>query len=750
MNSLQRVSHSHALLNPYGAAERLGLDRALVVALAAAVALTLAVVGFAARPASAEYIPQDPVLGNILKLDPDLKLVRRDDRLGIGNLVVKHPDRVKAEKNEPNYESWGTAFLIGECHIMTARHVIDPSDPDNETNELPTKSKIEFIIGPIRDQTKVRKANDMQKLSQILDSSKAIPVAWGQYMFPKPDDLAGKRKADWENFSEDWAVLKLENCLGAGQKGYVPLVVEGITTQKLMEKAELMPARGVSGPPESGISHLFDDDNCALYGQIEVALWSTTCFGRPGSSGSPLMVSDGNGGWKVVAIVTRGPVAYTLRQQMVGDIRPKGWPWRLQFMELGNPVSGFLDRVRPILANDKGARLSGAGTNKLYAEKDEGLIAHLDKLRHEHPDDVELDVRWLIALHKARGTEAALTELDKLIAEHPESRELRSVRIDIVQEDSLSHSTALREAVQDVVEFRNKFPEFGELQIVQAQLLALAGECKNAANLFRRSWDRLGGETTVRMEWADAMACAGQHRAALSAYDEMLTYVDKYPHALYSRAMVRFRIGQPEPARNDLRRILKEDPKATWAQMMRAVFAMNEGHHLEDAEKDLRKAMTETDDDPSPAFALGAGLLAQGRDVDAIAALKAARKNDAHDIQAALMLAVALTKSGKATEAQAELKNVLEPHDDPKNWQVQLVKHFQGEMSADDFLKAAAEGPEDTKWTRLGLSHAYVGMLAYAQGNIKDARRYFATAPYLDRTWFEYSVIDTWRRAAEG
>ena len=114
------------------------------------------------------------------------------------------------------------------------------------------------------------------------------------------------------------------------------------------------------------------------------------------------------------------------------------------------------------------------------------------------------------------------------------------------------------------------------------------------------------------------------------------------------------------------------------------------------------------------------------------------------------MLSVALTKTGKADEAQAELKNVLELHDDPKNWAVQLVKHFQGEMSADDFLKVAAEGPEDTEWTRLGLAHAYVGMLAYAKGDIKDARRYFATAPYLDRTWLEYSVIDTWRRAADG
>ena len=42
------------------------------------------------------------------------------------------------------------------------------------------------------------------------------------------------------------------------------------------------------------------------------------------------------------------------------------------------------------------------------------------------------------------------------------------------------------------------------------------------------------------------------------------------------------------------------------------------------------------------------------------------------------------------------------------------------------------------------------GEAKLTKGDIKTARRYFSTAPYLDRTWFEYSVIDTWRRAAEG
>jgi predicted Zn-dependent protease len=726
---------------------------ALQVAVGVGLALALALVTLmAAGPASAESIPQNPLIEDILKLK-DIELVRRDDRLGIGNLVVKHPPHLKAEPGDPNYESWGTAFLIGECHILTARHVIDPDDPDVETNDLPMKSSIQFVIGPVRDQTKVMKATDITMLPEILDSTKAIPVIWGQYQFPKPDDPAGKHKAEWENYYEDWALLKLEKCLGKGPKGYMPLAVQGITTEELTKRSEPLPARGISGPPVSGISHLVNDEHCEFYGQVELPLWNTTCFARPGSSGSPLLTPDGNGGWRVTAVLTMGLVAGSIRNELLEGARPKGWPWRVQHMELGNPVSGFLDRIRPFLKDDKTARLLGAGTNKPYAEKDEGLVAELARQRTQRPEDMGLAVRWIVAVHHARGAEPALAELDKLLLEHPESRELRSVRIDIVSEDNLGYSTAWKQAVEDMANFRKIFPEMNELQSIQGFLLAQGGECKNAANLFRKSWDRLGGNANVRMDWADAMACAGEHRAALAAYDEVLKYIQKYEHPRLQRALLRFRLGQSEPARADLRRLIKDSPNtdwARWAQAQRAIFALNEGHHLEQAEKDLRQAMKETDDDPSPGIALGAGLLAQGRDADAIQVLKEAHKNKKEDIGAALMLSVALTKTGKADEAKAILKDLIQPHDDPKSWQVHLVKFYQGEISADDFLKMAAEGPEDTKWTRLGRAHAYVGMLTYAKGDIKNARRYFETAPYLDRSWLEYSVIDTWRRVANG
>src|SRR5687767_962042 len=82
-----------------------------------------------------------------------------------------------------------------------------------------------------------------------------------------------------------------------------------------------------------------------------------------GSAGSPILTPDGNGGWRVAAILTMGWGGGSIRNELLEGARPKGWPWRVQHMELGNPVSGFLDRVRPFLKDDKGARMFGAGTN---------------------------------------------------------------------------------------------------------------------------------------------------------------------------------------------------------------------------------------------------------------------------------------------------------------------------------------------------------------------------------------------------
>jgi Flp pilus assembly protein TadD len=613
------------------------------------------------------------------------------------------------------------------------------------------KSRIEFVIGPIRDASKVHKANDLTKLSQILDSTKAIPVAWGQYTFTESEDMTKMMEAEWKSFPEDWALLKLEKCLGEGSQGYIPLALNGITTQKLMETAEPIPARGISGPPEAGLSHLIDDKNCFIFGQVEWPIWANDCYGKPGSSGAPILEPDGNGGWRVVALVTRGPTEWTLRAQLFSNSRPRGWPWRIQYMPMANPVSGFLDRVRPLLAGDSGAKIQGAGTNKPYAEKDPGLVAHLAKLREARPDDMTLAVRWLIAKYMTEGAEPTLAEIDKLVAAYPEAREPRSVRIDIALYDRLSHSTAVGEAIKDLQAFREIFPELAELQVIQGLVMAQNGDCQNGANLLRRTWDKHGIDPTIRLDWADAMACAGQHRAALAAYDEMLRYAPKYERPLFDGAIVRFRLGQSEPARSDLRKIQKENPRALWAQTQRAIFAMNEGHHLEEAEKDLRTAIADTSDNPEPAGALGAGLLAQGRDKDAVEVLKTAVAYSKKDqLFPALLLSVALTKTGQKDAAKAAVADLIKPHDDPSNWQIMLVKHFQGEMSAEDLIKEAEKGPKDSKWTRLGRVHAYVGLLAYARGEKKDARRFFATAPYLDRSWADYSVIDAWHRAAEG
>jgi hypothetical protein len=101
-----------------------------------------------------------------------------------------------------------------------------------------------------------------------------------------------------------------------------------------------------------------------------------------------------------------------------------------------------------------------------------------------------------------------------------------------------------------------------------------------------------------------------------------------------------------------------------------------------------------------------------------------------------MLMAIALNRPARP-RGQAAVRTI-QPHDDPDSWQVKLVKVFQGEMTADDFLKEA-EKAGGHQVDRMGIAHSYVGMLA-SPGRPQNAPL-LETAPYLDRTWLEYSVI---------
>lgn len=97
-------------------------------------------------------------------------------------------------KSQPDDGKWGTAFLVGACHILTTYHVAFPGY--QEAGFVPSsKVKSVFHVGRTSEQ---RLASDGFHSKAV-----ATPIAWGKY---DPTDFAG--------LHGDWALLKLDDCLG--------------------------------------------------------------------------------------------------------------------------------------------------------------------------------------------------------------------------------------------------------------------------------------------------------------------------------------------------------------------------------------------------------------------------------------------------------------------------------------------------------------------------------------------------------
>lgn len=176
----------------------------------------------------------------------------------------------------------GSAFLIGECHIMTAFHSAFFIDPEARALEGDAganvdRAALEFYIGPDDREAGVFKA-----------VSRAHVVEHGNYFPGSPRGMAG-----------DWAILKLDDCLGE-RFGHLKVLRPS--------EATLMP----SGPlltlgfpdsdlPRAGIS-VEAGCNARERGPV-VALVGVDCAFERGMSGGPVLMRESGGDWHVVGIM---------------------------------------------------------------------------------------------------------------------------------------------------------------------------------------------------------------------------------------------------------------------------------------------------------------------------------------------------------------------------------------------------------------------------------------------------------------
>jgi hypothetical protein len=173
----------------------------------------------------------------------------------------------------------GTAFLVSPCHVLTAYHVAGGGRAITE------KTVAHFYLG----QGNI--GPDFDDARQFAEETTAHPVVWGQYI-PNEDDSPAeiRAKAILQNGWEDWALLKLDRCLGDEKTGYGYFHLYPMTTRDLTRLGTGLRISSIGLPGDKPLTRLWWDPHCRVVGQVHDSGWQNDCVTVPGNSGGPLLL----------------------------------------------------------------------------------------------------------------------------------------------------------------------------------------------------------------------------------------------------------------------------------------------------------------------------------------------------------------------------------------------------------------------------------------------------------------------------
>lgn len=176
----------------------------------------------------------------------------------------------------------GTAFLVSNCHVATAYHVAFIVGRDSRTGQVeigPPRigHAADFLVGA-----------DPQVASRFAARARATVVAYGRFS-----------KSDFQGMAGDWAILKLDTCLGS-RYGFLRYARPGPDSQ--MPSGALM----TIGFPRSRASQpgITVERGCKAMDHGPVAgLVGIDCAFENGMSGGPVLERQTDGRWLVVGLV---------------------------------------------------------------------------------------------------------------------------------------------------------------------------------------------------------------------------------------------------------------------------------------------------------------------------------------------------------------------------------------------------------------------------------------------------------------
>lgn len=609
----------------------------------------------------------------------------------------------------------GTGFLVSPCHVLTAAHVI--AGP----NGISADQVMLFYAGSGELGPEYKEAQSFGALSP------ARPLVWGEAQDFDSGSTADRREAWHKAGWDDWALLKLDRCLGDEGYGYLKLLP--ISTEEFARAGGARPATSAGLPADHDNDALTIDPACTMLGQVDSTGWQHDCTTMPGNSGGPIMAAKPESGeaWpRVLALTVIGKNEHWDELKPL-IIDPKA-PDYLLLLPTAVPVSAFLPKIAPFLPPDPRITAYLAqhrDSDRGYdIERPEPAIADLSKALERQPHSALLLTRRGFWLEVAEDPAAALVDYSAALRAEPNFAPalyaralLRGSRDDKMQDDA-------KAAKADLDQLIARFPAIPRLRVTRGSLLFSAYDYRQALVDFDAALKVDPGNVSARLTRANARVELGDMDGAGDDYDAIISARPDIAFYRVQRAHYGMRIGETEDAFEDIAEALKIEPDMPAAISARAILHLDAGE-IGQALADVEHAVTLDPKSGGHVALRGTIKHIMGDLAGAIADYREAAKLDPTEPFDPLLLFLALGEAGKAEEGKAELRVLLQRWP-AAEWPAPLARYLLGEISEDTLRQAAQTGTEVLRQYQDFDWHFYLGASAMIRGDQERAREYFS------------------------
>lgn len=625
----------------------------------------------------------------------------------------------------------GTGFLVSPCHVLTAAHVI--SEPEG----ISADQMLLFFAGNGTLGPKYYNANS------FADMSPARPVVWGESHNLHKGSTADRREA-WQKAGwDDWALLKLDKCLGDQGYGYLKLLP--IKTSDFTSDGTTRPVTLIGLPADHTNDKLTIDPSCTLFGQVDSTGWQHDCISMPGNSGGPMLAADANEGEKWPRVMGIAVISTSEHpEELKPMISDPDAPDYLSNLPTAVPVSAFIDKVAPYLPKDRTVSKYLAkhkSVDRGYTVDDPSKpIANFTAAIAKKPDSallLTLRGSWLEA---SRDDAAALSDYSAALRSNPDfapalyaRAQLRGYRNDKMQGDA-------KAALDDLEVLIKRFPDDASMRITRGAFLSGAYDYRAALVDYDAALKLDPGNVSARLTRANARVELGDMDGAKEDFDAAVKARKDNAYLLVERANYQLRAGTHEKAFKDIKAALKIEPDMPAALNVRAIIHLDLGE-VDKALADANRAIS-LDSRPSSSHIALRGMIhhMKGNIDAAITDYREAQRLNPTEPFDALMLYIALGEVGRMEEAKEGLSRLLKRWPTTE-WPSPLAMHLLGQNSQADLKKAAQTGTEVLRKYQDFDWHFYLGAQAMLQGDAKKARTYFEYVVDTNmRQFLEYNL----------